>query len=136
MTRYIGLIDGELGAYGIIFPDLPGCTSMGDTVEEVIATGADAMRLWVQAAEDGRESVPAPRSFEAMRGDSNVILALDDGATVASVPLVRSTGRPSKANLSIDAGILAAIDDEAQRRQLTRSAFIEAMAREMLPRMA
>ena len=67
MARYIGLIDGEAGAYGIIFPDLPGCTSMGDTVEEVIANGADAMRLWVEVAEASRDRVPSPRSFASMR---------------------------------------------------------------------
>jgi hypothetical protein len=35
--------------------------------------------------------------------------------------LVRLSGRPAKANLSIDAGILATIGAEAKRRKLTRS---------------
>ena len=61
--------------------------------------------------------------------------ALRDGAQLASVPLVRSTGKPVKANLSIDAGVLAALDDEAVRRKLTRSALVELLAREMLVRM-
>jgi len=35
MARYVVLIDqAEDGAYGVVFPDLPGCTAMGDTVEE------------------------------------------------------------------------------------------------------
>jgi hypothetical protein len=29
MTRYVALIDGKPGAYGITFPDLPGCTAVG-----------------------------------------------------------------------------------------------------------
>jgi predicted RNase H-like HicB family nuclease len=136
MTRYIGLIDGKPGAYSIVFPDLPGCTSMGKTIEDVIFNGADAMRLWVEATEQDGDVVPSPRSFEAMRDDPDVILSMEEGATIATVPLVRSTGRPSKANLSIDTGVLAAIDSEAERRNLTRSAFIEAMVRKMLPRMA
>ena len=52
------------------------------------------------------------------------------------MPLVLNSGRPAKANLSIDAGVLAAIDAEAKRRKLTRSAFIELMARHALPDIA
>ena len=136
MTRYVGLIDGEAGAYGIVFPDLPGCTSMGGSIEEAIANGADALRLWVEVTEEKNGTVPAPRAFEAMRGDEDVKSAFQDGATVVLVPLIRVTGRSVKANLSIDAGVLAAIDEEAARRKLTRVGFIEVMAREMLPRMA
>ena len=25
--RYIALVDGKAGAYGVVVPDLPGCTS-------------------------------------------------------------------------------------------------------------
>ena len=54
------------------------------------------------------------------------------GTVLATVPLIRHSGKPVKANLSLDSGILGAIDAEAKRRKLTRSAFIEAVAREML----
>ncbi|RUV56524.1 ribbon-helix-helix protein, CopG family, partial [Mesorhizobium sp. M1A.F.Ca.IN.022.02.1.1] len=37
-----------------------------------------------------------------------------------------------RANLSLDAGLLAAIDTEASRRGLTRSAFIASAAREKI----
>lgn len=136
MTRYIGLIEGETGAYEIHFPDLPGCTSGGKTIEEVIFNGADAMRQWVEVTEERGGIVPAPDSIDVLRENPDVIATMEQGATLATVPLVRSTGRPTKANLSLDGGILAAIDAEAERRKLTRSAFIEAMAREMLPKMA
>jgi hypothetical protein len=49
------------------------------------------------------------------------------------VPLIRETGRPIKANLSIDSGVLAAIDEAAERRKLTRSGLIELMAKTALP---
>ena len=32
MARYIALIDGSAGAYGAVFPDLPGCTAMGKSM--------------------------------------------------------------------------------------------------------
>ncbi len=32
MSRYTALIDGAAGEYGVFFPDLPGCTAMGNTI--------------------------------------------------------------------------------------------------------
>ena len=31
--RYVALVDGKKGAYGVVVPDLPGCTSAGKTVD-------------------------------------------------------------------------------------------------------
>ncbi len=136
MACYTALFDGKAGAYGVYFPDLPGCTAMGATLEEAIVNAAEAMRDWVDATVQGGSAIPEPRKLEELLGDPEVAEALGKGALLRSVPLVRETGRPVKANLSIDAGVLAAIDAEAKRRKLTRSAFIELMARHALPRMA
>ena len=130
--RYTVLIDGKKGAYGVVVPDLPGCTAMGKSVDAALTNAAEAMRDWVLAAEEDGEKIPAAREVEKVRKDKDVAAALKAGATLASVPLVRATGRPIKANLSIDSGILAAIDEEANRRKLTRSAFVELMAKHSL----
>jgi hypothetical protein len=108
-----------------------GSTSPGHAV----ANAAEALRDWVEATEEGGEVVPAPGALEDLRRDPDVAEALAAGASLAVVPLVRETGKPVKANLSIDAGVLAAIDEEAARRKLTRSALVELMARRMLAEM-
>ncbi len=136
MTSYTALIDGKAGAYGVSFPDLPGCTAMGATLDEAIVNAADAMRDWADVTVEKHGVIPEPRALEELLADPEVSDDLGRGALLRSVPLVRETGRPAKANLSIDAGILAAIDAEAKRRKLTRSAFIELMARHALPEMA
>jgi predicted RNase H-like HicB family nuclease len=133
--RYVALIDGKVGAYGVSFPDLPGCTAMGKTIDDAMNNAAASLRDWVEVAEESGAKVPAPRAAEAVRRDREVKEALTAGAQLASVPLVRETGKPVKANLSLDSGVLAALDHEADRRNLTRSALIELMAREMLVRM-
>ncbi len=136
MSRYIALIDGKAGAYGVVFPDLPGCTAMGRTMDEALSNAAHALRDWVDVTEEGGAKVPRPRSLEALRRDVEVKAALAAGAGFAVVPLVRETGKPVKANLSIDSGVLAAMDEEAERRNLTRSAFVEMLARTMLTKVA
>ena len=36
MIRYPALIDGDEGAYGVVFPDIPGVGAMGHTVDEAL----------------------------------------------------------------------------------------------------
>ena len=136
MTSFTALIDGRTGAYGVYFLDLPGCVAMGATIEEAVANAAEAMRDWVDVTVERGGAIPEPRTIEALLADTEVHEDIVAGrALLRSVPLVRHSGRPAKTNLSIDAGILAAIDAEAKRRKLTRSAFIELMARHALPEM-
>ena len=133
-TRYVALMDGKAGAYGVVFPDLRGCTAMGKTTDAALANAADALRDWVEVTEENGGKVPAARPLEALRRDAEVKQALANGAGLAAVPLVRETGKPVKANLSIDSGVLAAMDEEADRRKLTRSALVEMMVRTLLPK--
>jgi hypothetical protein len=52
--------------------------------------------------------------------------------SAVNVPLVLDKGRSVRANFSIDAGLLEAIDAEVERRALTRSAFIAGAALDKL----
>lgn len=133
--RYTVLIDGKIGAYGVVFPDIPGCVAMGKTIDDALANAADVLRDWFDLSEEHGEQVPSPRALEELRRDREVAAALADGASLASVPLIRQSGRPVKANLSIDSGVLAAIDAAAERHKLTRSGMVELMAKTTLPRL-
>jgi predicted RNase H-like HicB family nuclease len=132
-TRYIALVDGKAGAYGVLFPDLPGCTAMGRTMDEALRNAMDAVREWAEAVnETNGGKMPRPRSPDALRADKETAEALADGAAMMVVPLIFESGRPAKANLSLDSGLLQAIDEAAAARGLTRSAFIASAAREKI----
>lgn len=132
--RYVALIDGKRGAYGVVVPDLPGCTSAGRTMEEAYRNAVEAVQLWVADAEADGESLPAARSLETMRKDPEIAGALGGGAAIAMVPVLRDAGRPARANLSLDAGLLETIDEAAKAHGLTRSAFIASAALEKIKR--
>lgn len=131
MSRYVALIDGVSGAYGVTIPDLPGCVAMGDSVDEALANAIEAMRDWADVVEETGGVVPTPRSADSLRDDPDVAAALASGAMLATVIMVRHTGRPVKANLSLDSGVLATLDAEAKRLGLTRSAMVEAMTKRL-----
>jgi predicted RNase H-like HicB family nuclease len=130
--RYVALIDGKHGAYGVVVPNLPGCTSAGRTIDEAYSNAVEAVRLWVEDAEADGERLARSRSVEAIRTDPEIAAALADGAAIMMVPVLRDAGRPAKANLSLDAGLLEAIDEAAAAHGLTRSAFIASAAREKI----
>ena len=134
--RYIALIDGGPGAYGVVFPDLPGCTAMADTLDQAMTAAGDALRDWIDTVESGGGAIPPARPAEALRIDPEVSEALAEGACLAAILVVRSTGKPVRANLSLDQGIVSAIDAAARKRGVTRSAMVEILAREHLPEMA
>lgn len=132
MPRYIAVVDGKPGAYGVTIPDLPGCTSGGSTTDEALRNAVEAVRLWAKDAIADGEEFPQPRSAESLRADPEAAAAIIEGAALAIVPLLLDVGCLAKASLSIDAGLLAAIDKAAQVRGLTRSAFLASAAREKI----
>jgi len=132
MARYVGLLDGKAGAYGIVIPDLPGCYGGGATIDETMRDAIGAAAAWADAAEQAGEAIPAARSIEALRKDREVAAAIAEGAALVVIPLLRDSGRPAKANISMDAGLLTAIDEAAAERNLTRSAFLASAAREKI----
>jgi predicted RNase H-like HicB family nuclease len=132
VARYVAIVDGKPGAFGVVIPDLPGCTSGGRTVEAALRNAVEAITLWVDDARADGEIIPKPRAVEKLRADPEVAAALAQGGVLAYVPLVLDKGRPVKANLSLDAGLLSAIDEAAARRGLTRSAFLASAAREKI----
>lgn len=132
MSRYVAIVDGAPGAYGVVVPDLPGCTSGGATIDEALRNAVEAVTLWVEDARADGEKILKPRPAEKLRRDPDVVAALNDGGVLAYVPLVLDAARPVKANLSLDAGLLNAIDEAAERRGLTRSAFLASAAREKI----
>ncbi|MCW5697250.1 MAG: type II toxin-antitoxin system HicB family antitoxin [Bauldia sp.] len=133
MTRYVALIDGKRGAYGVSFPDAPGCTAMGATLEEALRNAAAALAEWVADELGSGRSAPEARSFETLRKkEPDVAAALAEGATLGLVPLILDSGRSTNVNVSIDRGLLAAIDEAASHSGVTRSAFLAAAARERL----
>lgn len=70
MTHYVAIVEEEEGkAFGVWFPDLPGCVSAGDTLEEAMANAAEALALWIDVARESERSVPEPRSFSDLKGD-------------------------------------------------------------------
>ena len=132
MSRYLAIIeeDEEQGLFFASFPDAPGCVADGKSQDEVLDHAADALSEWVADEIAEGRGAPVPRSYaQLLKSDE---YDLGKGGMVAWVPLVVDTGKLVRANISLDAGLLASIDEAAARRGVTRSAFLVSAARDKI----
>lgn len=121
-THFAVVHKDEDSAYGVTFPDLPGCFSAADRIEDVLPNACEALELWFEDA-DEVEPRHVGAISEACAGD------LAEGAFLLAVPRMTTAGKQVRVNLSLDRGTLAAIDAAATARKLTRSAFLAEAAR-------
>lgn len=71
MRHYVAIIEdaGPEKAVGIWFPDLPGCFSAGDDLDEALRNAPEAITLYAQSLEKEQRPLPVPRSLSALKCD-------------------------------------------------------------------
>ena len=65
MDRYIFpavFEPGEQKGYTVSFPDLPGCITEGDNIEEALHMAKEVLELFIYSMEEDGESIPSPSS--------------------------------------------------------------------------
>jgi predicted RNase H-like HicB family nuclease len=131
MSYYVAIIDGQDGVWGVRVPDLPGVYGGGATADAAIADATSAASEWANHRLGKGFTCDPPRTFDVVIADPQ---AGFDRATESTIliPLIIDRGRPVKANISLDAGALEAIDAEAKRRGVTRSYFVVGAALEKI----
>ena len=126
--RYVAFIHRGDASYGVSFPDFPGCVSVGDTVDDAVRRGSEALAFHVEGLREDGEPIPSPRSIDTIKADPD-LAEWRSGADFVLVPLLLDHGSSRRVNISLDRGLLEAIDDEARQRRMTRSAFLATAAR-------
>ena len=125
MRYYIGVVHKDKNsAFGVHFPDILGCFSASDNADSLIANASEAVALHL----DG-QAAPVHRSITDIQNDDDVKADLANGAFLLAVPFIQLSGRSTKANITMDAGLLKAVDQTAKSRGLTRSSFLADLAR-------
>ncbi|WP_369926910.1 type II toxin-antitoxin system HicB family antitoxin [Xanthomonas sp. NCPPB 2632] len=116
-------------AYGVIVPDLPGCFSAGDTLDEAVANAEEAILLFLEDAIEGGKMPPKASSLEALRS-----LVDFQGWTwaLASVDLSKLSTKAVRVNITVPDRLLSAIDAYAERHGETRSGFLARAAMEAM----
>ena len=70
MPHYVAIIeDNGPDDVSLWFPDLPGCTSGGDDIDEALENAPETIAFYAEElAQDGRE-LPPPRALDELKAD-------------------------------------------------------------------
>ena len=60
------------GGYVILFPDLPGCMTQVETLEEIGSAADEVRRLWIETEYEDGDKIPLPSYPEEYSGKFNV----------------------------------------------------------------
>lgn len=121
--HYLAILErAKNGGFGVYFPDLPGCVTMGDAEFEAWENAESALNLHVAGIMDDGEVLPAPTPPSKVKRDPEV----DEVARLLIA--VQPTTPKVRVNVMLDANVVRAIDRVCDNR----SQFIGAAATAML----
>ena len=108
-------------AYGVVVPDLPGCFSAGDSLDEAVENSKEAIALWIETVLDDNGTIPAPGRLADHVKNPEFAGWLWAVVEVDGALLDDQTER---VNISMPRRILSRIDRYASAHGETRSGFL------------
>ena len=104
--------------YGVTVPDLPGCFSGGDTMDEAITMAHEAILCHIEGLLIDNQTIPDKSPLEVHLADE---FYADGIWALVDVDLSELSVEKVEVNITLPAGILAAADEAAAREGDTRS---------------
>ena len=121
----------EGSSYGVIVPDLPGCFSVGDTLDEAFANAEEAILCHVEGMFMDGELLPETRPIQQHHADDRYKDGLCWG--FVDVDLASVSSKSVRLNITLPAHIAELVDEAAANAKESRSGFL---ARAALDRIA
>ena len=82
---YLAFITQDPAGYGVVFPDLPGCISVGDSFEHAVEMAHEALSLYAESVREDGRALPPPRSLPQI--EAAKLDWLEPDYTVAAISL-------------------------------------------------
>lgn len=107
-VSYTAIIERGPKSFGAFFPDVPGCVSAGRTEQEVFANAEEALSLHLGEMVRAGEALPERSDFVPSDPEVDEYCRL--------VVRVELPGKAVRLNITMDEGLVAAIDRVASNR--------------------
>lgn len=136
------MVDGVL-VYDVMFPDVPGCYSQGDGLEQALENAAEALHCHLGT--DDPATWPVPGTMEQAKAKA-LLEAGEDGqplppgtefmlVKVPEAAFSRKQPEPVRLSISLRPNILAQVDAAAEEMGVTRSGLIALATRHYIKSM-
>ncbi|SHJ77785.1 type II toxin-antitoxin system HicB family antitoxin [Desulfofundulus thermosubterraneus] len=117
---------GEKKGYCVTFPDLPGCITEGDTLEEALQMAREALELHLYGMEEDGDEIPSPTPPEKVRVPENGFVTVIE----AWMPLVRD--RMARKAVKKTVTLPKWLNDLAEKEKINFSQLLQAAIKERL----
>lgn len=115
--------------YGVTVPDLPGCFSAGDTIDDALLQTIEAIECHIEGLILDEQPVPMPRTIEYHRQNP---LYTDGIWALVTVDLSKLSGKSRRVNITLPEHLLILMDQYASQHDVTRSGLIAQATREFI----
>lgn len=80
MQKYVypAIFQKEDTGYSVFFPDLQGCQTEGDTLEEALFMAKDALSIYIFDLEEDKKTIPTPSNPMDIKVDKNQFISIID----------------------------------------------------------
>jgi predicted RNase H-like HicB family nuclease len=122
--RYPVLVEpgDDTHAFGVTVPDLSGCFSAGDSLDEALTNAEEAAAAWIDATLDGGHAIPCPSDVASLSVPAGWVVGL------ISVDPSLLDDTAERVNVTIPRRVLVRIDAQAQAAGQSRSAYIATLS--------
>ena len=126
VTYFAVFEPGSDGVWGVYFPDLPGCISLGDTFESAVKNAEEALGLHLWGMQEDGDVIPSPS--EVPTGD------LPQGAVIAAITVYPDLVKQEMESRSVrtNVSIPAWLKNAAEGAGLNYSQVLQAALKERL----
>ena len=120
--RFPIVIHKDAGSrYGVTVPDLPGCFSAGDSLDEAIESAREAIACHVEGLLMDGEVIPARVSLEVHQANEDY----RDGVwAIVAVDISELSSKTKRINITLPTRVLAIVDKAAVREGQSRSGLL------------
>ena len=123
----------ETSGYGVTVPDLPGCFSAGDTLDEAIESVHEAITCHLEGLLMDGQPIPEQTPLEVHQSNR----AHKDGLwVIVPVDMSKLSSKAKRVNITMPARVLAIVDETAAREGDTRSGLLTRAALSYVERRA
>ena len=107
--------------YGVTVPDLPGCFSAGETLDEALQEAVEAIECHLEGLLLDDEPIPLPKTIEYHQGNPDYAKGI---WAFVMVDIARLSGKTRRVNVTLPERVLTMMDKYATEHGETRSGLI------------
>ncbi|MCX6049180.1 MAG: type II toxin-antitoxin system HicB family antitoxin [Chloroflexi bacterium] len=107
--------------YGVTVPDLPGCYSAGETIDDALNQVVEAIELQIDGMIQDHEPIPTPQPMEVHQQNSDYAGGV---WAIVTIDISKISGKAKRVNITLPERLLTLMDQYAAKRGETRSGLI------------